>query len=411
MKQPGWVRTFTYLIFAILLVVALYRLIGGEFSVRGRVLQQAIGGFKPAKNHDVRIRDKFFGTSSRGIYYVILSPSQYYKLMAEGNLTLGISKGEEIFPPRTATFNRFDQEFEDIILPRGLKVGHLGKPSEFELSLSNFLTNAAWAGDPIQANDRLFVTALQLKPNLPRMKEGELKFRVSKDSLKLSAVQTRGLPAGLVPLISGKRILLETDYYFKIPQNLTFSSSDQIKLSTKGRIFSTYSETFAVSKKPKYGEIFTSIGEKGSKMDLLLLSAYDVVIWRKKDLEDVEQELESQFFRNGFRVVKKRSPLGYKAQTNALFGGNSVPFTILQRTLGILTDQQIKIKTIQYQSNLRSGNPYEIQVGGFYALNYEPEIPVDKLKQLKGASTEEEFKRVLKKILSGKRGQPLKWNK
>lgn len=403
LTQPLCVRTFTYVIFVMLLVFAIYRLTAGEFSIRGRILQKVDHGYKPAKNYEVRVRDKFFGTNSRGFYYLIFTPSQYYKLMLSGKLALEISTDETVFPPQTVDLQRFDQELKDITFPLSQEVRQLHERREFETPLLGRLITSTWALDAVElGDDRLFVTAVQLKSNLPRTKEGELNFRVGKESLNLLAVQARGMPAGPIPIVSGETIFLGTDYYFKLPQSLAPSLLGQIKLSTKSgiflKIFFPYSETFRVSLSRKYGHIFTASGDKGSKVDLLLLSPYDVAIWQKQDLEDVKEELKSQFIQNGFRVLDKRSLLGYKAQTNALFGGKLVPFTILQKILNILTNQQVKIKTIQYQLNLKSGNPYEIQVAGSAAFNDKPQIPAEKLDQLKKASTEEEFKGILKEI-------------
>jgi len=89
MKQPQWVRTFTFVIFVLLLCFTISRLIGGEYNVRGRILHETENGLKPAKNYDIRVGDKYFGTNSRGLYYIILNPTQYYKLMLKGNLKLG----------------------------------------------------------------------------------------------------------------------------------------------------------------------------------------------------------------------------------------------------------------------------------------------------------------------------------
>jgi len=391
LKQPKSVRTVTFVLFTLLFVYSTYRLIGGEFTVNGRMLQKVEGGFKPAKNYDVQVGDKFFGTNSRGFYYIVLSPQQYYRVVMKGELTLGITKDEIIFPSVRANFQRLDQAFEDISLPPLQQVSQLRGQEKLEDQEFDFLVTPAWA-NPVQGGDRLFIQAVEMKPGLSWIKEGAFEFQFNNNIQKLTVAQAREGPAGLIPLVSGEKVLLGTDYHFKLPERLPSALSGKITLSASKGYFSSYAETFRVPSNQTYGVSFTALGDQGSKLQLLLLLPYDLKTFDKKDVAHVKDKLASEFAQKGFRVLELRSPLGYEAQTNALFGGKQVPFTALQAVLRILAKHMIKIKTVQYRLDLKSGNPYEIQLGSSAAFDQAPPIPANRLQRLLTASTGEQFK-------------------
>lgn len=405
-KQPVWVRTFTYLLFAILLFYGLSRLIGGEYSVRGRILQEINDKsgnevFSPANNYDVQVGDKLFGTNSRGFYYIILGSFQYYRLLLNGKMIFRISKSENIFNPQQIRFDRLNGEFEDIILTTRNASERVRGSKEDDSSIMNFLIRSAFAEKKSEETDRLFVTAFELSAGHPGIKEGSLDARIDCKSFDLLSVQTRGLPAGEIPIYSGKKVVLGKDYYFNI-KSLNSSTPLRIEFSTQSgswwRVFSSYSETFKLDLDLQYGRKLSVTGDKGSKIELEFLSSYQVVMWEKLDLEEVMEELKSEFTESGFRVSVKHSPLGYKAQTNAIFGGSSVPFNKIQNVLRIAKNNQIDIKTIEYKLNLRSGNPYEIQLGGFRVYDSAPPISNDKIEELLNAPSESEFTRILEAL-------------
>jgi hypothetical protein len=396
-KQPKWVRTIVFILLTILLVYSTYRITGGEYSVRGSILlQENQQDYKPVGNYDVQVDDKNFGTNSQGFYYVILGPIQYSRLNIGGELdTVLINKDDNTFSPQILEFNRLNQEFERLTLPKQ-KANRSAEYQESEGAFLDIFINSASAANGIQNGDRLFVTAITLNPDSPKIIEVELEAMIENNTFKLLSTQTGGLPTGLVPVISGKTVNLEKKYYFNIPRSLDSSLLGDIRLSEKKGIISklissSYSETFKIFINQSYGKLFTAKGNKGSQIDMLLLSKYDVVIWEKYDIENVIKDLETEFTQSGFRVVKKRSPLGSKSQTNALYGGESVPFTTMQQILRILDNRQIKIKTIQYQLNLRSGNYNEIQVGGSARLNDAPPIPDKLIKKILNTQDEKEF--------------------
>lgn len=396
MNQPKWLRTIVYLMLALLLVYSFYRIIGGEFSVRGSILlQETQERYKPVKSFDVQVGDKNFGTNSLGLYYIILGPTEYGKLMIQGELsTTLINKDEETFFLRTLKFSRFNQEFDRLILSEK-KANPLRKNNELGKTFLDSIVSSANAAVWKQEGDRLFITEIKLSSKLPNVKEVTFDLHYKNSSFELLSSQTGGMPAGKIPVISGKTVDLEKSYFFNVPQNMDTSNSKIINISLSRGNFLTQlasgGEDFEISVPQDYGSPFKALGDRGSQITLMLLSKYDVIIWKKYDLENILKELETVLTNNGFRVVEKLPPLGYKSQTNAIFGGKSVPYTIIQTILGVLHNKQISIKTIQYKLDLRSGNPNEIQIGGSARFDNAPPIRYEKIIKLLNAQSEKEF--------------------
>ncbi len=397
MKQPKWVRTFVYLAFAILLVFSIYRLTSGDFSVRGRILEESGGSYHPAKNFDVRIRDKYFGTNSLGWYYLILNPSQYYKVMLGGKLTMDIIKDNTIYRNQTVALQRFDQEFEDIILSEEVELGHLYNRYENAAFPLDVLIPPAWAGEqkPELGGDRIFVTAVTMTSKVDVPREGEFVCEIGEQLVELLSVRSGGWQAGPVPLVQGERVELEQEYFFDIPVRFSREPSAFIIIHHPGGLFGRYSETFPVSLIHPFGESFETVGDKGSVIELMRLSPYNVVLWQKRDLEEVERPLVEQLHHHGFRVDQRMSKLGYNAQTNALFGGLSVHYRTMQQVLEMLQAYGVHMKTIEYQRNLKSGDQFAIQIGGSSAYIEKPIIPPEIIERLIDAGTEDEFREIL----------------
>ena len=396
-KQPKWVRTVVYLAFAILLVFSIYRLTSGDFSVRGRILEQSSGSYHPAKNFDVRIRDKYFGTNSLGWYYLILNPSQYYKVMLGGKLTMDIIKDNTIYRNQTVALQRFDQEFEDIILSEEVEMGHLYNRHENAAFPLDVLIPPAWAGErkPELGGDRIFVTAVRMTSKVDVPREGRFICEVGGQPVEMLSVQSGGWLAGSIPLVQGERVGLEQEYFFNIPVRFTREPSAFIIIHHSGGLFSGYEEAFPVELNHEFAEPFEAVGNKGSVVELMRVSAYNVVLWQKQDIAEVEGALIEQLHHHGFRVDQRMSKLGYHAQTNALFGGLSVPYTTMQTVLRLLYAHELQMKTVEYQKSLKSGDDFAIQIGGSKAYDERPAIPPEIMEHLIDAGSEGEFKEIL----------------
>lgn len=398
-RQPRWVRTTVYLIFALLLALTSYRLVAGEYSVRGRILQQTEGGFTPARMYEIQLGDRFFGTNSKGFYYLVLGPAEYYRLLATRELELEISSDATIFPSQSVRFSRVRGQLADIKLGAVGEVGWRGSGSRPARSMLDLLAPPLWA-QGVPGGDRLFLRSIRLTAAASPT-EARLAFEANGRSQPLLSARTKG-PAGLIPVVRGEAILFEAEYYFPLSGDPGAAPRGQVRLTAApGKMFTQaitrgYSESFQVAAIPPYGRALTVTGDRGSEMTLAPMSPYDVTMYEKEDLAAVRDRLKEDQTNRGFRVVEAHSPLSYRGQTNALFGGKSVPFTALQEVLRVARARGVRIKTIQYRLDLRSKNPYEIQLGGSAAFNQRPAIPATTVTAILAAKTEEEFQRLIR---------------
>lgn len=118
---------------------------------------------------------------------------------------------------------------------------------------------------------------------------------------------------------------------------------------------------------------------------------YDFVIWNKRDIAGLVEKIQAEAEKKGLRVTVSQSPRGFEAETNAVFAGEAVPFSVVQTVLRMLRDNNIRVKAVFYPWPLRSKNPKEIQIGGTDYLKENEEIPKARMEKLFTAKTEKEF--------------------
>lgn len=400
-KMPAAVRIPVFILFAVLLAYAIYRVVGGEFTVRGRILTQAPGAFEPARNFDIQYGDRFFGTNSKGFYYLILGPWEYGVLLAKGSLKLEVTNGPRIFPEQEVRFDLFRRQFADIRIAPPEVIGRVDPAPDRIPASRDFLVPPLLAQSPSVA-DRLFVHRIRLNPDLQWAAEGRLELRTKGGTASLMSARTRRA-AGRLPLVPGEPVVFENEYYFEVPPAGQGISPGELRLVPRASIFRAVlpgspAESFQIPLTTLYGEIVKVMGEKGSEIEVIRLGRYDVTIFEKTDLAAVARPLQQDLTRHGFRVVHTRSVLGEQAETNALFAGRSVPYDVLQRVLGVLGTKGVRLKSVQYRQDLASGNPYEMQLGGAARFNAAPVLPDERLRRLVRASSETEFQQVLATI-------------
>jgi hypothetical protein len=113
-RMPRWVQVVVYLLLVVVLLYSTVHFVDGEFVVSGSMFD----GDHPARGYETRVEnDKFYGTNYEGVYYVILKPLQYYTLLASGELTLMVLKGELLLQQnRQVKFSRWSQQLESIVI-------------------------------------------------------------------------------------------------------------------------------------------------------------------------------------------------------------------------------------------------------------------------------------------------------
>ncbi len=394
-RQHPAIRAITFLLFAFLLASAIYHIVGGDYVVSGRVLYSTPGAPKePARNYDVRLGERFFGTNSKGIYHVILSPLEYAALVTAGKMKLEVLKGDAVMRDETdVAFRRGAQMFTDIVTTAPTQAQQTSRVQP----LPN-VPFAAWAIES-GSGRRLILYCVLLGGGLTNSNAASFFFDMGGRQATLLATRTGGTPAGAIPVSAGEWLRFGGDYYFDLPPNaqlrgarvnMVFEGESVFRKMAQSVGLANIVESFPFEVEPPEGQIARIRGTRGSQLQVVLARRYQVVLFGKGDLGAGEDRLKEKLVRTGFLVQSRLAPLGY-GQTNSLFAGRLVPFTAVQMILRAASQEGIAFKSVQYHLNLRSGNPYEIQLGQTIACNGAPPIGGDQLQNLLDASNEDEF--------------------
>jgi hypothetical protein len=230
---PPSLRAVAYFIFLAFFCATAWRLIAGQYVVRGVVWD----GDEPASSCEIRLRGDYFSTNSKGMYYAILSPTQYYRFAFLGEIALPITckQKDDHFKrekgPLKVTMNVWDDEFGDIYLD-GSGAAKSAQPAAGLTSFS--LISSAYADEKPasapkptdlpqsapssvtfpSAGDRLIIERLTFGESAEKMREVEIKIKIGK---KRRSLLLQGTRAG--ELRTKSTVKFGESYYFDIPQD------------------------------------------------------------------------------------------------------------------------------------------------------------------------------------------------
>lgn len=269
--QPKWLQALVYFLFVMFFLATAFRLVAGDYVVTGVLWQ---GGRHP-RDHEIRIGDGFFTSNSKGIYYVVLGPGDYWLLATTRSTILPIVRrvrNEELkvdedqkvgdFKLGLKTFSLDEFEEIDLSNPR-LKVG------EIRPSMSFDIVSSAFAQPIAPKNDRLLIQAISLDPSsTTRRAEFKLDLKGQKKKVPLLV---SGFRAGNLPLRSSVPVLLDGRYYFEIPSSQRGKKAE-IELDAKDGILWGDNEDFEFTIPTTYKTI-TIPGERNSVIVISLVPA------------------------------------------------------------------------------------------------------------------------------------------
>lgn len=275
---PPSLRTVAYFIFLAFFCATAWRLVGGQYVVHGVIWN----GEKHASTCEIRLRSDFFSTNSKGMYYAVLSPLQYYRFVVAGEIDLPVSCGQPDGSfkrvkrePFKVKLNWWDDEFSDIDLSSVAAVPRTSKaPGAFSLSL----IDSAYAQQPdptpsiavptVQfpsSGDRLIIERITLGEAAKDMREVEFEIEFGEEERPLLL---QGDEAGKLPI--KPRVIFGERYYFDIPQSRG-GRQVSIEMESPGFLFFDKEEEFAFRMPTQYSTSFSVKGSKGSILDLRLV--------------------------------------------------------------------------------------------------------------------------------------------
>ncbi|HLW75769.1 MAG TPA: hypothetical protein VKS01_02270, partial [Bryobacteraceae bacterium] len=206
-------------------------------------------------------------------------------------------------------------------------------------------------------------------------------------------------PSGAVTVVPGRTVSYNEDHYFSLDSAPAGAMplAGAIKISSKrGWLLSDYTENFPLPGKAGYGETFDAAGSNGSHIRLRLIYPWAVQIYDRADIPGGAPALKQALLDHGFDSLATPAPLGASSDTNALWTGTAVPFTAVQAIVGVLRDQGVHLKKVEYHYSFeKSPEPNKIELGGSKATAAAPDIAPDRIAKIVSATSEADFKAAL----------------
>lgn len=393
------VRSIVFVFFVLLMGFLILRASAGEYAVYGRIMQRTgPRSSTPVEGHEVGVNGRLFGTNSRGEYALVLGSARYAMLkLGQKPLAVEVIRaGRQVVESDTLRLQDGDY-LQDIYLatdaptPTGTEpFGRLATPPP---GMLDWLVPPALAQASL-GGDRLVFRGINLirRPEAPR----NLTPRLNLGGVMLDLVSgSTGQPAGSLPVVPGGIVSFGDRYLFAMSPLRAWTGEIEFQLGGGGFLQKTPMEALPVSSELPYGKPQVLHGHAGLEVEVRRLSPYDVVLYSKQDLGATDP-LREDLTRAGLLVVDRPSPLGAQAQTNSLFGGRGVPFTVVQQIARIASARGVRLKQIRYGMALRSGRVREVQLGGDRSLEGAAAIPAARLERILTATSEEEFKAALR---------------
>ena len=281
---PPSLRAVAYFIFLAFFCATTWRLTAGHYVVRGVIWD----GENFAQACEVRLRGDYFSTNSKGMYYAVLTPLQYYRFMAAGEVDLPVMCKQPNGPvtrvrrPFKVTLSWWDDEFSDIELTAAVAVPPANRKAEafsFGLVASAYAqTPPAPAPNPPimtqpaaprttsrfpSSGDRLVIERITLGDDAQSMREVEFEIELGHREKPLLL---QGAEAGNLPMKS--KVAFGERYYFDVPQDRR-GTGVEIEMETPG-LFGR-EEEFRFNVPLEYNRPFPVNGSKGSILVLRLV--------------------------------------------------------------------------------------------------------------------------------------------
>jgi hypothetical protein len=402
LKQRPWVQTSTFLVFVALFVYGFTNILTGKYVLKGNLWVHEPASECPQHDGPCSLHAKFyelkwgtqdFVTNSKGEYFVTMGFLEYVGAVATGHHDITFIKDEALICSRSVGIDRMAGEFRDETLSL--------TPTDASVTLPQFEHNSfsiipeVYAAATISGMYRLLVEGVRLNPGLSKS-DVNLTLLLDGRSVELQDHSASNFPAGEIPVTPEQNLDLGSSFFFSLPGNtLPMHGSVKLTGSASGflQYFSKYEEEFPLPASQLLGSPFQVQGSKGSTISLRIILSQDVKLFRKSSLMDKKDDVETNLRDQGFLTKWAEPPLGTQTETNTLWTGPDVPFTVVQRLLKVAASEDIGLKKIQYQYHFQSSNnPSEIQFGHSAACKNSPTISAEALQRAIAAPSGDTFK-------------------
>ena len=263
---PTPLKAVAYFVFLAFFCATVWRVTFGEYVVRGVVWD----GDRFAESVEIRLRGDYFSTNSKGMYYAVLSPAQYWRFVAMGENDLPVMRRQtdgtfvRVKGPFEVKLSFWDDEFTDIDLAAVLTPRLQSKHKVFSFFIGGPLyAQPRRNTHPVfpSSGDRLVLERIILGRGAAgwREVEFELDFGAIERPLLL-----QGIDAGTLPM--KQTVTFGEKYYFDVPATAR-GQEVEIEMDNKSSFFGR-DEEFVLRVPLQYQ---TSVPVTGSKGTVLVV--------------------------------------------------------------------------------------------------------------------------------------------
>lgn len=392
-------KTVAYLVMIFLIAYVVLVGFSASFILPGELL---VGGdvydISDAKLYDVKYKQKKYAVNSEGEFRIPLTSSDYARYIADRTIDLKILgmgfpiHGKEI----TGRINGITNlSIERLVIP--IDDGGFGGIGFNELPTSKIpffnLVQPVLAQEiyPNLTTDRLFIESITVPPKILPLYSARLYLKAADmTEIELRSVLDPGAEENeseIVKLIPGETTLLGSKYgpkyYFDLPTEIPAEVTIRVVPPAMRKAINYGSDyNFTVeSDSIGYNREYSVADENGITLVLRKYKRYDVVFFAPAQefsgFRNIKSELESR----GYRTIIQRLKSTRETSFNAVIASENVTNDAFRDVFAILANNAVELHNVS-RTQLRSGNPFEIQFGGSPNFDNLPLISNDLLIQM-----------------------------
>jgi hypothetical protein len=383
---PEWVRAIVYFMFSAAFVVIVFRVTAGEYIVAGHIdVISSDGSVQQAVGYEVAANHVYYGVNSNGDFFAVLSLRKFLSVLWFGEFETQVIH-DHISQVHIFEYGRWDGDFHNSPVKIDTTFTTDDRDGRSSTPKSDFLAllPEAYAAQPPMTMDRLVVDSVRLGELTDTAK---VHLTAYYGSFK-ARLQYVGSDAELS--MSGNRIRqLGNDYYFVVPGQ----SAGLINVLDSGYLgFHSVSEQFSVPPgKHSYNKRFKLHSKEGGEIWVRWMTPYDLVLFSRNDIAARLSAITADLQRIGINVVLADAPLGDAFKTNVLFLGRSIPLSVAQSIIAILTRHQVPLAVVRRNVAFKKGTDLQIEVGAQQDLQGVPPLNASQIDKLLAAKTDMEF--------------------
>lgn len=395
LQLPEIIRVFVYLVMLALFVFITVNTIVGNYVLTGRVFTQFSTDSRPSYGvYCIKIGDRTYGSNREGEFHAVVPISDYIVSKAAG-IEARVSSMDNPKPssPIDLKAKIFSNEFKSDIYMDENGLATFTSQNK-EIGSFNFLKliNTAHAGGNLNAttdkSNRLFIKEIATSEDWSS-KSINMSIKSNHGLIALNNIYSSSGKTYSLPVIPGKTINTNQEYFFKLPVNNQINTKFVLKGLGGMLFYNSPTHLVVVNNKFKVGELTELKFSDDIQVLTKLYTAYDVIYFATADEDKtLVKKIITKLDSLGIRPISVPSLTG--KIPNAIFSNKDIPFDVTQKVIQTAFENGVLLKTIQC-GKLKTSADNQIQIGYSGKYNFKNNLNDADLKKFLDAESQNEF--------------------